>query len=271
MKQDFLETAVRLRQEHKPFVVATVVDTTGSVPVEMGARMLVVGGSGTEPELIGTIGGGKLEARALQEARQLLAQKPERDAVRQKFFSWRLDSDIGMTCGGSVKVYFELVWEAQNWQIVIFGAGHCAQALCRLLTQIDCLVTVVDTRRQWLDRLPESPAITPVLVSDYGDYVAKLEEAQYVLLMTMGHSTDSPVLVKIMQAMPGRLPYLGVIGSKAKAARLKADLLAAGVEPRYAEAFHCPIGLPFGTNAPGEIAVSVAAQLLSVRDAALKS
>lgn len=269
MKEEFLETAVRLRQEHRPFVIATVVDTVGSVPVEIGARMLVVGGETTE--LIGTIGGGKLEARALKEASILLGQKPERDAVRQRFFSWRLDSDIGMTCGGSVKVYFELVWEAQNWQIVIFGAGHCAQALCRILSQIDCLVTVVDTRREWLDRLPQSPSITPVLVNDFGDYVARLEASQYVLLMTMGHSTDSPVLVRILQAMPGRLPYLGVIGSKAKAARLKADLLAAGVEPRHAEAFHCPIGLPLGTNAPGEIAVSVAAQLLSVRDAALNS
>jgi xanthine dehydrogenase accessory factor len=83
--------------------------------------------------------------------------------------------------------------------------------------------------------------------------------------MTMGHATDRPILEAIFRQ--GRtFPFVGVIGSKAKRGVLLKELMAAGIPRDQAEAFHCPIGLELGTNQPGEIAVSVVAQLIQVRD-----
>jgi ADP-ribose pyrophosphatase len=81
----------------------------------------------------------------------------------------------------------------------------------------------------------------------------------------MGHATDRPILEEIFRQ--GRaFPFLGVIGSRAKRAVLLKELASAGIAPEIAERFHCPIGLDLGTNQPGEIAVSVVAQLIQERD-----
>ena len=256
---EFFSVAGELVQSGRPFVVVTVVDTIGSVPQDQGARMIVADGE----RVHGTVGGGKLEARALKEAISMLAQ----EAPPKQFYTWSLEKDIGMTCGGSVRLYFELN-SLSAWHIVIFGAGHCATALVRLLLELDCRMTIIDTRANWLEELPRTPRVKTLLVPQYDcdEALAQIDSESFVCLMTQGHSTDSPILMKVMNKFPGTLPYLGVIGSKAKAVRLREDLTAAGIDKALHDKFFCPIGLSFGTNKPGEIAVSIAAQLLSERD-----
>jgi xanthine dehydrogenase accessory factor len=85
-------------------------------------------------------------------------------------------------------------------------------------------------------------------------------------MMTMGHATDQPILVEILKTRAADFPYIGVIGSEAKAAVLRRGVLGAGVPESLLERYTCPIGLPLGTNDPAEIAVSIAAQLLQRRD-----
>jgi len=82
--------------------------------------------------------------------------------------------------------------------------------------------------------------------------------------MTMGHTTDKPILLEILRTR--RFPYLGVIGSNAKAKRLRQDIEAAGLPEELQRAFFCPVGLTLGSDAPHEIAISIAAQMLQVRD-----
>ena len=97
------------------------------------------------------------------------------------------------------------------------------------------------------------------------ELVAELPNDAFVICMTMGHATDRPILEEIFRQ--GRsFPFLGVIGSKAKRAVLVKELTTAGIAPETAELFHCPIGLELGTNQPGEIAISVVAQLIQERD-----
>ena len=91
-----------------------------------------------------------------------------------------------------------------------------------------------------------------------------LPDKAFLLAMTMGHATDRPVLRRAL--MERNFPYVGVIGSAAKAEILRSELIAEGVPPGRASEFHCPVGLDFGTNHPHEIAISIAAQLLSERD-----
>jgi xanthine dehydrogenase accessory factor len=212
---------------------------------------------------VGTIGGGKIEFRALEEAKALLAEA--RNPVGQciQFSEWNLNQDLSMSCGGSVKLVFEVI-NAQAWPIVVYGAGHIAQALIPILLTLDCQVTCIDTRADWLAMLPVSPRITLIQTGDMPATVANLPEEAFVLLMTMGHGSDRPVLLEILKTR--QFPYLGVIGSRAKAARLKKDIAEAGLPATCQEAFFCPVGLDLGNNQPPEIAVSVAAQLLKERD-----
>jgi xanthine dehydrogenase accessory factor len=252
----FFEALNELASSRTPFAAVTVVDTVGSTPQDRGSKMLVTG----EGRVFGTVGGGKIEARAVEEAQRLLA---DASAPKTKFFQWSLNKDIGMTCGGVVRVYLE-AFNVTRWNIVVFGAGHVAQALIDLLLKLDCRVTCIDPRPEWLEKLPESSKLTKVHSTDMPGQVAAIPDGAFVVLMSMGHTTDKPILLEILRTRT--FPYVGVIGSNAKAKRLRQDIAEAGLPDEARGAFHCPIGLELGSDAPQEIAISVAAQLLQERD-----
>jgi xanthine dehydrogenase accessory factor len=168
-----------------------------------------------------------------------------------------------MTCGGIVKLYFE-AFNARRWRIVIFGAGHIANAVATLLVHFDCDLTVIDPRPEWLAKLPPSPKLTAVHAADMPSLVPAIPDDAFVALMTMGHATDKPILLEILRTRT--FPYLGVIGSEAKANILRRDIAEAGLPKEMGRAFHCPIGIELGTNHPYEIALSVIAQMISRRD-----
>ena len=251
----FFEAESDLVQSGQPFAAVTVVDTLGSTPQDKGSKMLVT----TAGRVYGTVGGGKIEARAIAEAQSMLT---DTSAPRTRFHQWSLEKDIGMTCGGIVRVYFE-AFNVTRWNIVVFGAGHVANALIDILARLDCRITCIDPREEWLSRITTSPKITKILSADMPSEVAKIPEGSFVLLMTMGHTTDKPILIEILRTR--KFPYLGVIGSNAKAKRLRQDVLDAGLDAEMTKAFFCPVGLDFGSNHPYEIAVSVTAQILQLR------
>lgn len=258
---EYFERLNQLISGNIPFVAVTIVDTVGSVPQHAGSKMLV-----TEDGLFyGTVGGGKVENRAIEVAREFLAENAT-GAGRTRFVEWSLSKDIGMTCGGSVKLYFES-FNVGSWNIVIFGGGHCSNALIKILINLDCRITCFDPREEWLSALPDSPRLKKVLAEDLPSRASDLPADAFVVLITMGHSTDSPILVEILRRWQEHpLPYLGVIGSRAKAARLKKDIDEAGLDPALKDVFHCPVGLSLGSNHPHEIAISIAAQLIQMRD-----
>lgn len=240
---------------NSPFVMVTLVDVVGSSPQDVGGKMLV-----TKDGLQGgTVGGGKLEFKAINEAKTLL----ENGQLKTSFVTWNLKQDVGMTCGGIVKLYFE-TYHTKTWKIAVFGAGHVANALIPLLLSLECQIRCLDTRPVWLDKLPKSPKLLLTHSQDMASEVKHIDPDTFVLLMTMGHSTDLPILLEILKTR--QFPYLGVIGSKAKAARIKKDIEEVGLPAACKEAFYCPIGLDIGNNHPQEIAISVAAQLIQVRD-----
>ncbi len=257
MKQtvDIAQAVADLSREGTPFVCVTLISARGSIPQEVGAKLLVTHGG---PRL-GTVGGGKVEAAAISRALSLLAA-PEVSPC--SLIEWNLQKDIGMTCGGVVGFLFE-VFHHQRWQIVIFGAGHVSQALCRVLVSLDCMVTVYDDRPEYLAMLPTAQNIQKRISSPLETAVEGLPEGAFVVLMTQGHRTDKPILERIL--LSRSFPYLGVIGSQSKSAVLRRELHEAGVAGDLV--FRCPIGLALGKNTPEEIAISIAAELLQVRGA----
>jgi xanthine dehydrogenase accessory factor len=255
----FYEQLIALEREGTGFVLVVLVEALGSTPQDTGAKMLVTA-AGLHT---GTVGGGKVEAKALALAQEMLA----RGSAQPCFARWTLKTDVGMTCGGSVKLYFEphpAGGAGAAWPIWIFGAGHVVQALVPVLAPLDCQLTVVDPRRDWLDRLPRGRNIRYLQADEPAELVPSMPDNAFLLCLTKGHTSDRPVLQRALAER--NFPFVGVIGSDAKAAVLRQEMIAAGLSPEHARQFHCPVGLDFGTNHPHEIALSIAAQLLSERD-----
>ena len=255
--ENHLRQMQALLEEGTSFVCVTLVDIKGSTPRAQGGRMLVTA-SGLHS---GTVGGGLVEAKALEFSQEFLQQNEL--SWQTKFVQWNLNRDIGMSCGGSVKLYFER-FNTNPWQIMIFGAGHVAQALIPLLLTLDCQLTCYDTRREWLDKLPESPKLNKLCVENLEDKVEQTSEKAFVLIMTHGHRSDFYVVQKFLEQR--NQPFLGVIGSRSKAATLKKELKKEGLKQKQIEKLFCPLGFSLGGNHPQEIAVSITAQLLYERD-----
>jgi xanthine dehydrogenase accessory factor len=255
----FVERLAELARSGVPFVSVTMVEAIGSTPQDTVSKMLVTA-SGLHS---GTVGGGKVEFKAIQHAQGLLKQSGG-TATPHELVEWNLQRDVGMTCGGVVKLFFE-AYNHCDWHVVIFGAGHVASAVVQCLAQLDCRTTCIDSRAEWLEKIPNRDRLQKICTDNLPGQVANLPADAFVICMTMGHATDRPVLEEILRQ--GRtFPYLGVIGSKAKRSVLVRELTAAGFSKEQAESFRCPIGLPIGTNQPGEIAVSVVAELIRERD-----
>ena len=250
-------------------MLCTVTDSRGSVPRGTGARMLVLEGG----EALGTIGGGAVEHQAVQFARELL----EQGRSAERTYGLAPGGDADMICGGEVDVRFrclapsdvrELEAIAREWapadRVLLFGGGHVARALAKVLSLADYSVEVWDQR-------PE--AVTPALFPDAaalrcGAWEAALEALapvaaeDYVVVMTPGHQADFTVLAQVLKT-PAK--YIGCIGSRSKAAAVRSRLLEAGFSEEEVDRVRSPIGLPIGGKAPGEIAVSVAAEMVACR------
>jgi len=256
----FIREIERLRGENTPFCAATIVDGRGSIPQVIGASALFTRG-GLQ---YGTVGGGAIEARCAEIAAELLDGD---DAAPTRFERLRLNDDVGMACAGDVSLYFEIFRPDRHWSVVVFGAGHVAQKLCRFLAELDCHVVCVDTRAEWLDRMPRAANVERCLVDAYSDGAARVGDGAMVVVMTMGHAADIDIVEAIAAKGPA-LRYLGVIGSASKAAVLRRELAGRGVDSGFIGRIVCPVGDKVGNNTPGEIAVGIVAQLMRHREAA---
>lgn len=255
MKQ-FWEVAGDLERNGVAFVVVTLLDSRGHAPQDRGAKVIVT----SEGLHWGTVGGGKVEARAIRHSLELVAAA---ETKPPEVVTWNLQRDVGMTCGGEVTYLFEKF--STSWRLAIFGAGHVSQALIPLLQTLPCAVTCVDPREDWISRFPKAQNFHGICHPEPASLVTSFPADTYFICVSQGHAHDLPVLEAIFREKPNA-PYVGAIGSDTKGLRLRNDLLARGIPPASMEKLRCPIGLPFGTNHPAEIAVSIAAELLQTRD-----
>ncbi|MCO4794118.1 MAG: xanthine dehydrogenase accessory protein XdhC [Bacteriovoracaceae bacterium] len=256
----FIDAWKNIKNEYNSFVSVTLVQSKGSAPQDMGARMITDG----ESVLFGTVGGGKIEAYAIRKSLELLNLEEKKSTHHEQI---NLQRDIGMSCGGEVSLFFDVYSRESLWKIYIFGAGHVSQELCRCLTRLNCHLVCIDHRQEWLDKLPAN--ISTECLSEPKDFVSQIEEDSFVILMTMGHGTDGPILNEILKQK--ELPYVGVIGSNSKANLLKKEMKEQGHNSLKCESFICPIGDSIGDNSPAEIAISITSQLLRAKDKAFKT
>lgn len=247
----------KFRHSSTPFCLVTIVDGRGSLPQIIGAKAIFT----KDGLCYGTVGGGKIEVKCQEMALELLGPT---NSDKTRFYKWNVQRDLKMTCGGEVSLYFEVYRPDLHWNIVVFGAGHIAQQLCRFLIELDCLVQCIDIRKEWLEKLPQSDKLDICHVANYRDGVKKIPENAFVILMTMGHEADAPILREISKRNL-KLPYLGMIGSDSKARIMRKELKEDGIADDFINSIISPVGEGFGDNTPPEISISIIAQLLKRR------
>lgn len=209
----------------------------------------------------GTIGGGALEKMTLD---KIAAEQPG-NPERWSFDLGRMDGTgiaTPMVCGGVEEILVEPL--ASGVPLVIFGGGHCGMALSRLAAQTGFMVTVVDPRPEWASA-EKHPLAARIVCTPYDGVLAHvgLTAQRYVVIMTHGHRDDAAVL---HQAIRAEWRYLGMLGSANKVSVVLEGLRASGVDAARIARINAPIGLPIGSHTPEEIAVSIVAEMIAVRN-----
>src|SRR4051794_4723310 len=252
---DIYEEIVKLRQEGRRGAVATIVNVRGSIPSFKTAKMLVR----DDGSIVGTIGGGCVEAEIWQVAREVM----ESERPRTLTFNLNQDPkyDTGLVCGGTLDIFVEPVLPPAS--LYIFGAGHVSASLYRIARSTGFDVTVVDDRETYAN--PERfPDAKEVIAQDFDKAMARLvpSESAYIVIVSRGHRDDMRILRWAVQT-PAR--YIGMIGSKRKTITIFQELTKEGLAPELFEKVHAPIGLDIGAITPEEIAVSITAELIAGR------
>jgi len=245
---------VRLLDLRRPFVRASVVRTTGSVPGKLGATM-VVRDDGTT---VGTVGGAALE----EEVKRLAAVALERHRGELAHFdlaAWK-DGGLPSLCGGSVDIALEYVAPRPN--VLLWGGGHVAEAVARLLPGLDFDHAVADDRADYVSaaRFPDAARREVVAPSELFD---RLDPQEFTHLLVLGYDAakDLEVLFEATRRFPNTI---GLIASAPKREHLYARLRERGVPRESLARIRSPVGLPIGAESPAEIAVSIVAEI--VRD-----
>jgi xanthine dehydrogenase accessory factor len=250
-----LPAAASALERGEPAALVTIVRANGSTPQRTGAKMLVYADGRT----VGTIGGGCYENDALGKAREAIATgKP---ALVRYDLNDDFVQESGLICGGQMEVYIDPIAPAPR--LYIIGAGHVGFHLARTAADSGFRIHVVDDREKFAnaERFPSADAI---VVEDIADWLhqADLPPSAYVVVVTRGHTHDFDAL----RALAARdLRYLGLIGSRAKVARVFDALTAEGMPAECLARVHAPIGLDIGAVTPAEIAISILAELIAVR------
>jgi xanthine dehydrogenase accessory factor len=252
---DIYEQIVDLRRGGRRGAVATIVNVRGSIPSFQTAKMLVR----DDGSIVGTIGGGCVEADVWQAAREVM----ESEKPRTLKFDLNQDPkyDTGLVCGGTLEVFVEPILPPAL--LYIFGAGHVAINLCRAAASAGFDVTVTDDRSSFATN-ERFPAAREVHALDFEEAMQKLDpnEASYIVIVTRGHRDDMRILRWAVQT---RARYVGMIGSKRKVIGIFKSLRDEGVPAQLFDRVHAPVGLDIGAVTPEEIAVAITAELIAMR------
>ena len=252
---DIYQEIVSLRQTGRRGALATITNVRGSIPSFQTSKMLVR----DDGSIVGTIGGGCVEAEVWQAAREVMEQE------KPRILTFNLNQspkyDTGLVCGGTLEVFVEPVLPIPV--LYLFGAGHVAYHTYNVARTAGFDVVVVDDRETYANR-ERFPDAREVIAENFDQAMARLtpNESSYILAVTRGHRDDMRVLRWAVQT-PAR--YVGMIGSKRKTLAIYKELEDEGMSPELFERVMAPVGLEIGAVTPEEIAVAIVAELIAVR------
>jgi xanthine dehydrogenase accessory factor len=249
---NLFEKIEEIRSSDKAGALCVVVQTKGSTPRKVGAKMIVC----EDGSIYGTIGGGNLEKKVIQNAiEQVKLNQP-------KLYKHDLLHQHNMCCGGSVEIYIEPIYKMKK--LYIFGAGHTGVALAKLANKLDFDVFVIDDRKEYLDKIVEE-GVDKMNV-DYKEALPFIpfDKNTFVVIMTYEHSHDRDIL---SYCIKNDLAYLGMIGSQRKIELTKKMFLDGGIANQdQIDKVDMPMGIDINAEGPEEIAISVLAKLIEVKN-----
>lgn len=246
------EELVKKQQSQEPCALVLLVEVKGSVPAGAGAKMVVFANG----DIAGTVGGGTMEQEAIDAA--LLAMEKGETALLHV----DLSAAPSYVCGGRATLYIEPVLPASR--LIIAGAGHVGQALCKSAATVGFSVIIVDDRPEYANPalLPEA---TRVITNDFETIFDRLSvsSSTSIVCATRGHAHDYTVIRK---ALTTPAAYVGLVGSRSKRSSfLKRLQQEEGISEKSLTKLYTPVGLDIGARSPAEIAVSITAQLIQIR------
>lgn len=254
--ENMFEKVLEVQRDHRASALVTVIKTEGSTPRKVGSKMIVF----ADGEIIGSVGGASVEALVVEKAKECI--KSRKCVIDSHDLNDPGNKDTGMICDGMMEFYIEPLINQD--QLYIFGAGHVGLALARLAYQVGFEYTVIDDRAEFANR-DRFPDALEIVVDNMGEYADRLEchSSDFIAIMTRGHINDYEVIKGIIQK-PYR--YLGMIGSISKRDETYARLRETGVSDDLLKKVYSPIGLKIHGETPEEIAVSIVAELIKVRN-----
>lgn len=234
----------------RPVATVTIVAATGSIPNQIGAKMLV-GLDGMR--LAGTIGGGEIERTGLIEAQEALREGRSRSA------SYRLTEKdahgIGMMCGGSAQLFVDV--HLLPTRLVLVGGGHVHLEVSRMAQLLGWRVVLIEDRAEWsgaelyphAERIQARPAAGLAQVA--------WEPQDYLVIATADADTES-----LRAAIKAPCHYVGLVASKRKTVQILKNLAAEGHElTGLMDRLHAPVGLDLGGKSPAELALSIVSEI----------
>ncbi len=255
--QDILEEALTSIKQHNKAALCIVTETIGSGPGKAGSKMLVYSDGSSK----GTIGGGAVELEVIGLAqKQLSLGKPI-------MVSFNLSEDLKMSCGGKMQVYIEPLGIIPR--LIVFGAGHVGQAVAKLAPGLGFSTLVIDPREDLIATIngPGSKGIVSPYLTALHDLI--FDENIYIVITTPNHATDETLLI---QCATQQYAYLGMIGSRRKVEEIKRRAIETATIPAHIlPLIDMPIGIPIATETPAEIAISILAKLIDVKNKKLST
>lgn len=264
--QDHISFLREARQRDEAVIVVSVAATKGSVPRDTGTKMFV-----TANKVCGTIGGGHLEFKAIDIARNMILASGTRAIHR-----FVLGATLGQCCGGVMNLAFEAIdakaagleavsLPTPEFHLTLFGAGHVGRAIVKILAYLPCAITWIDSRE---DEFPNGiPANVQRVCTDEPECEVDAAGAgSYFLVMTHSHPLDQALSERILKR--DDFAYFGLIGSVSKRRQFERRLLERDVSHAQLARMRCPIGVAgIAGKEPATIAIAVAAELLQYHGA----
>lgn len=251
----WISALAELQQRSEACVLVTIIEERGSTPRNSGSKMVV-----SDDRIYETIGGGHLEFKAMEIAREMLRTRTQ-DTRLERF---SLGASLGQCCGGATVLLFEPMGQPQA-HIALFGAGHVGRALVPLLASLPCKVRWIDSREN------EFPAFIPagvekVVNDDVVDEVERMPVGSYFIVMTHNHQLDLELTAEILKR--NDFAYYGLIGSKTKRVKFEHRLRDRGFTAETVQRMRCPMGIAeVKGKLPAEIAISIAGEIIATYNA----
>lgn len=253
MEDDIYQEIVKIRAEGEEAALVTLISASGSTPRGEGAKMLVR----ADGSILGTVGGGGVEAQVIREAVEVIKK-----GKSQRLCYNLTEEETGMLCGGDLEVFIEPILPVPT--LFIFGGGHIALPLAKMANLVGFKIVVIDDQPEFAtpQRFPEAEQ---TLAIDFAKAFSKLKigKSDYMVILTRSYKRDEVVLEG---ALGTRAKYIGMMGSEKKNKVIFSHLLAKGISQELLDKVYAPIGLKINTQTPEEIAVSILAEMIQVRN-----